>query len=72
MLIWIVMTIYISTRPAVLIHGYCKNRTPFLTLIHLWDRQSDYLLSSRHDTLMIGLGKGGMSNDNDDSTISSS
>ena len=28
----------ISTRSTVLIHGYRKNRTPFLTLIYLWDK----------------------------------
>ena len=49
----------VSSRPAVLINGYCKQRIPYLTAIHLWDKSSDYLLSSRHDPLIIGLGEGG-------------
>ena len=63
---------YISIRPDVLINRYSKNRTPFLTLIHLWNKQSSYMLSSRHDPLKIRLGEGGMSNGNDGGTNSSS
>ena len=35
-------------------------------------QKSDYLLSSRHDPLTIGMGEGGMINDTDDGTSSSS
>ena len=49
----------IGSRPAVLINGYCNNRVPYLTAIHLWDKASDYLLSSRHDPVRIGRGEGG-------------
>ena len=49
----------VASRPAVLINGYCKNRVPYLTTIHLWDKASDYLLSSKHDPVKIGRGEGG-------------
>ena len=50
----------ILSRPPILLANYCKQRTPYLTVIHLWDKLSDYLLSSRHDTLCIGIGEMGM------------
>ena len=56
----------VSSRPAVLINGYCKQRIPYLTAIHLWDKSSDYLLSSRHDPLKIGLGEGGFDGINEE------
>ena len=46
----------ITSRPAVLINGYCKQRVPYLTTIRLWDKASDYLVASRHDPLKIGRG----------------
>ena len=49
----------VAARPAILINGYCKNRVPYLTTIHLWDKLSDYLLSSKYDPVKIGLGEGG-------------
>ena len=59
----------VVNRSAVLIKNYWKQRTPYLTIIHLWDKQGYYLLSSRHEPLKISLGEGGMVND--DSSISS-
>ena len=59
----------VETRPAVIIAGYCKHRTPHLTIIHLWDKQGDYLLSSKHDPLKCGRDEGRM--DNDESSLSS-
>ena len=56
----------IASRPAVLINGYCKQRIPYLTAIHLWDKVSDYLLSSRHDPVKIGRGEGGFDGTPDD------
>ena len=41
-------------------------------MIHSWDTQSDYLLSSRHSPLKIGPGEGGIPNDNDGGTSYSS
>lgn len=43
----------VASIPALLINGYCKQMIPYLTLIHLWDKFSDYLHSSRHDSLNI-------------------
>lgn len=56
----------IASRPAVLINGYCKQRIPYLTTIHLWDKVSDYFLSSRHDRVKIGRGEGGFDGTPDD------
>jgi len=50
----------VANRPAVLMEGYGKQKTPFLTVIHLWDKMSDYLLSSKHDPLQLGNGEPGM------------
>ena len=53
----------VGARPAILIQGYCTQRIPYLTIIHLWDKMGDYLLSSRHDPLSIGMGEPGISTD---------
>ena len=50
----------ITSRPIVLMQGYSKQRTPFFTIIHMWDKMSDFLLSSLHDPLFIGSGETGM------------
>ena len=51
----------IATRPAIMMEGYCPQRVPFLTVIYMWDKKVDFLLSSRHDPITIGLGEPGMS-----------
>ena len=56
-------------RPAVLIPEYCKQRTPYLIIVHLWDKQGDYLLSRKHDPLKCGRGEGEI--DNDECNLSS-
>ena len=56
----------VSSRPAVLINRYYKQRIPYLTTIHLWDKSSDYLLSSWHDPLKIRLGEGGFDGINEE------
>ena len=28
----------VSKRPAILINKYCKQRTPYITMVHLWDK----------------------------------
>ena len=56
----------VITRPVVLINRNCKQRIPYLTVIHLWGKCSDYLLSSRHDPLKIGLGEGGFEGASDE------
>ena len=50
----------VANRSAVLMESYGKQKTPFLTVIHLWDKMSDYLLSSNHDPLQLGPGEPGM------------
>ena len=50
----------VTSMPAVFINEYCKQRTPYLTVTHLWNTRSDYLLSSKYDPLNIGLGEGGI------------
>ena len=54
----------ISSRPAILLANYCTQRTPYLTVIHIWDKMSDYLLSSRHSPLDIGRGEVGLTDTN--------
>ena len=44
--------------------GYCPQKIPFLTVIFLWDKHVDFLLSSRHDPLKIGQDEPGMSRTN--------
>ena len=46
--------------PAILFQGYCTQRVPYLTCIHLWDRRVEYSLSSRHDPLKIRMGEPSM------------
>ena len=43
-----------GARPPILFVGYCTQTVPYFTVIHLWDKKSDYLLSSRYDPLVIG------------------
>ena len=56
----------IENRPSILLDLYCTQRTPYLTVIYLMDKATDYLLSSRHDPLRCGRGEPGM----DESDIS--
>ena len=51
-----------SSRPSILFAGYCLQKTPYLTVIYLCDKKSDYLLSLRHDPLNVGRGKIGVTN----------
>ena len=41
-------------RPTILFNQYCNYRTPFLMVIHLWDKGRYYILSSLRDPLKIG------------------
>ena len=50
----------IKIRPAVLFQGYCRDKVPYLTVINLWDEKVDFLLSSRHDPIKIGIREPGM------------
>ena len=49
----------VASRPIVLFHHYSKGKVPWLTVIRMWDKVSDYLLSSKHDPLDIGSGEVG-------------
>ena len=51
----------VEDRSPNLLVKYSKQRAPYLTVIHLWDKMSDYLLSSIHNKLVIGRGEVGMS-----------
>ena len=55
-----------GNMPSILRYHYCNQRTPYLTVIFLMDKASDYFLASRHDTLKCGRGEPGM----DDSVVS--
>ena len=52
----------IANRPAILVQCYSNHKSPFLTVIHLWDKFADYVLSSRHNPINISLGEPGMDN----------
>ena len=60
----------VSKRPSILIDSYHSNRTPYLTMIFLWDEMVDHLLSSRYDPLDAGTGEAGMPRSNDDDNSS--
>ena len=60
----------VSSRPSILIDSYHSNRTPYLTMIFLWDEMVDFLLSSRYDPLDAGTGEAGMLRPNDDDNSS--
>ena len=62
----------IASRPTVLFQCYSKCKVPFLTVIRMWDKLSDYLLSSKHDPLSIGSGEIGFNDDNKNPPTSSS
>ena len=62
----------ITARPSILTEGYCRQRIPFLTLIFLWDKNVDFLLSLRHDNLTIGVGKPVMDQTSDTARMISS
>ena len=50
----------IASRPAILLNIYVKQREPYMTIIHIWDKRSNMLLSSKYDPLKIGDGEPGM------------
>ena len=49
----------VASRPIVLFDNYTRNKIPYLTVIRMWDKVSDYLLSAKYDPLMIGSGEVG-------------
>ena len=49
----------VASRPIVLFDNYTRNKIPYLTVIRMWDKLSDYLLSAKHDPLIIGSGEVG-------------
>ena len=53
----------------ILFSGYTKHRLPYITIINLWDKASDYFLSSRHNLLKIGTGEPGMGDDTTTITV---
>lgn len=55
-----------ANMPPILLDVYCSKGTPYLTVIFLMDKASDYLLASQHDTLKCGRGEPSM----DDSVMS--
>ena len=52
----------VASRPIVLFDNYTRNKIPYLTVIRMWDKVSDYLLSAKHDPLTIGSGEVGFAN----------
>ena len=46
----------VSGIPAILFNQYCNHSMPSFEIIHLWDKGSSYLVSSRRDSLKIGRG----------------
>ena len=51
----------ISSRPPILMNLYAKQKQPYVTLIYLYDKKSNHLLSSRYDPIKIGMGEPGIS-----------
>ena len=45
-----------NSRPAILIGSYWSGRYLYLTVIYVWDKKANYLLSSRHNPLRFGKG----------------
>ena len=56
-----------ASRPSILIDKYHTHKTPYLTMIYLWDEKVDFLLSSKYDPLDAGTGEAGMHQDEDGS-----
>ena len=56
----------VANCPIVLYQNYAKNKVPFLTVIRMWDKMSDYLLSAKHGPLTIGSGELGFNDDHED------
>ena len=56
-----------ASRPSILINKYHTHKTPYLTMIYLWDEKVDFLLSSKYDPLDAGTGEAGI---NDEESIS--
>ena len=61
----------VASHPAILLSRYTKYRVPYITIIRLWYKASDYLLSSRHDSLKIGGGEPAIRDDTTAITVSS-
>ena len=55
----------IASRPTVLFQMYSRQKVPFLTVIRMWDKMSDFLLSSKHDPLTIGSGEIGFGDEHE-------
>ena len=58
----------IKERPSILIDGYAKKKK-HLSVIFLWDELKDFILASKYDPLVIGMGEAGLSR-TDDETMS--
>ena len=60
----------ISNRPVILMDGYTKKK-PYLTVIYMWDKVKDLILSAKYDPLKKGRGEAGLRRDTDDMSITS-
>ena len=58
----------ISSRPAISIENYNQDivKKPYLTIIHMWDKISINLLSSKNDPFIEKAGEIGMESSSDD------
>ena len=68
------LTVYdhtdVTNRPAILMDGYTK-KEPYLTVIYMWDKVHDLILSSKYDPLKKGRGEAGLRRDTDDLSMTS-
>ena len=60
----------VSNRPAILMDGYTKKK-PYLTVIYMWDKVHDLILSAKYDPLKKSRGEAGLRRDTDDMSITS-
>ena len=56
-----------ASRPSILINNYHNHKTPYLTMIYLWDEKVDFLLSSKYDPLDADTGEAGINQDEEGS-----
>ena len=68
------LTVYdhtdVTNRPAILIDSYTRKK-PYLTVIYMWDKVHDLILSSKYDPLKKGRGEAGLRRDTDDLSTTS-
>ena len=61
----------VKNRPSILMEGYTKKKM-YLTVMFMWDKKLEFILSVKYDPLKIGRGEAGLVREENNEDVSMS